>query len=123
VGLSRLIFPANSRQEALDDIGDAVLESLVEMKKHSGFDLGETSLENALFRFNAFYGHPDDIIEQLSHEKALPVATDLLAQFNPARPTLDASIRGLELLATEIAPALGWVRSPRSATDLLTANG
>ncbi|MEF2977269.1 LLM class flavin-dependent oxidoreductase [Subtercola sp. YIM 133946] len=111
VGLSRLIFPAASKEESLTFIGDGILDSLISMKKHSGFDnLGDDSLENALFRFHAFYGHPDEVIEQLGREQALPVATDLLAQFNPARPTLDASIRALELLATEVAPALGWQR-------------
>ncbi|GGF22057.1 LLM class flavin-dependent oxidoreductase [Subtercola lobariae] len=118
VGLSRLIFTAGSREEALRSIGDGVLDSLVSMKKRSGFDLGEESLENALFRFNAFYGHPDQVIEQLSREQALPVATDLLAQFNPGKPTLDASIRALELLATEVAPALGWVRADAAASGL-----
>ena len=38
----------------------------------------------------------------------LPVATDLITQFNPAVPDHDAAIRALELIATEVAPALGW---------------
>jgi FMN reductase len=32
-------------------------------------------------------------------------------QFNPAVPTHDAALRALELIATEVAPALGWFRS------------
>jgi alkanesulfonate monooxygenase SsuD/methylene tetrahydromethanopterin reductase-like flavin-dependent oxidoreductase (luciferase family) len=122
VGLSRLIFPAASREESLRHIGDGILDSLVAMKKRSGFDnLGDDSLENALFRFHAFYGHPDEVIDQLSREQALPVATDLLAQFNPGKPTLDASIRALELLATEVAPALGWVPGSRAVNASLEA--
>jgi hypothetical protein len=35
------------------------------------------------------------------------VATDLITQFNPAIVDHDNAIRALELIATEIAPALG----------------
>jgi hypothetical protein len=36
------------------------------------------------------------------------VATDLITQFNPAASDQDAAICALELIATEVAPALGW---------------
>jgi len=36
------------------------------------------------------------------------VATDLIAQFNPGVPDHDAAVRALELIATQVAPALGW---------------
>jgi hypothetical protein len=49
----------------------------------------------------------------LRAERVLPVATDLIAQFNPGVPDHDAAIRALELIATEVAPALGW--QPRAA--------
>lgn len=52
--------------------------------------------------------HPEEIIAALRQEKVLPVATDLITQFNPAVPDHDAAIRALELIATEVAPALGW---------------
>jgi hypothetical protein len=38
----------------------------------------------------------------------LPVATDLITQFNPAILDHDDAVRGLELIATQVAPALGW---------------
>lgn len=107
IGLSRLIFAAEDRRSALDHIGDALIDN-VRRSNAGGRPLGEETLENALFRYHAHYGHPDEVIAQLRGEQVLPLATDLLAQFNPARPSLDASIRALELLATEIAPALGW---------------
>ena len=37
----------------------------------------------------------------------LPLATDLITQFNPAVPDHDAAIRALELIATEVAPGAG----------------
>jgi alkanesulfonate monooxygenase SsuD/methylene tetrahydromethanopterin reductase-like flavin-dependent oxidoreductase (luciferase family) len=107
IGLSRVIFAAADRRTALDQIGESLIDN-VRRANAAGRPLGDETLENALFRYHAHYGHPDDVIAQLQDEQVLPLATDLLAQFNPARPTLDASIRALELLATEVAPALGW---------------
>ncbi|MCC2033718.1 LLM class flavin-dependent oxidoreductase [Microbacterium allomyrinae] len=107
IGLSRLIFAADDRRTALDHIGDALIDN-VRRSNAGGRPLGPETLENALFRYHAHYGHPDEVISQLQSERVLPLATDLLAQFNPGRPGLDASIRALELLATEVAPALGW---------------
>ncbi|GAB3596536.1 LLM class flavin-dependent oxidoreductase [Microbacterium tumbae] len=107
IGLSRLIFPAADRNTALGHIGEALVDS-IRRSNTGGRGLGEETLENALFRYHAHYGHPDEVIAQLQGEQVLPLATDLLAQFNPARPSLDASLKALELLATEIAPALGW---------------
>ena len=107
IGLSRLIFAADDKRTALDHIGDALIDN-IRRANAGGRPLGAETLENALFRYHAHYGHPDEVIAQLQRERVLPLATDLLAQFNPARPGLDASIRALELLATEVAPALGW---------------
>ena len=56
------------------------------------------------------------MVDALQRERVLPLATDLLAQFNPGKPTLDASIRALQLLAEDIAPQLGWVRRRQNAT-------
>jgi hypothetical protein len=54
------------------------------------------------------YGSPDQVAERLASDRVLPLATDLIVQFSPASPALDEAIAGLELLATQVAPALGW---------------
>jgi alkanesulfonate monooxygenase SsuD/methylene tetrahydromethanopterin reductase-like flavin-dependent oxidoreductase (luciferase family) len=107
IGVSRLIFPAESKAAALAQISDGLLDGVRRLNSGER-SLGPETIENALFRFHAFYGHPDEVIEGLGKELVLPAATELLAQFNPGTPTLDASIRALELLAREVAPALGW---------------
>jgi alkanesulfonate monooxygenase SsuD/methylene tetrahydromethanopterin reductase-like flavin-dependent oxidoreductase (luciferase family) len=107
IGLSRLIFPAADRRTALAQIRDDVHRAAQRFGERGAFPPG-LDAEEALRRFHAFYGHPDEIIEALQRERVLPVATDLLAQFNPAVPDHDAAIHALELIATQIAPALGW---------------
>jgi alkanesulfonate monooxygenase SsuD/methylene tetrahydromethanopterin reductase-like flavin-dependent oxidoreductase (luciferase family) len=107
IGLSRFVFPAKDRKTALDQIGADVHAAAQRFSLRGAFPQG-ISQDEALRRFHAFYGHPDEIVAALREEKVLPVATDLITQFNPAVPDHDAAIRALELIATEVAPALGW---------------
>ncbi|WP_026425688.1 LLM class flavin-dependent oxidoreductase [Actinokineospora inagensis] len=113
IGLSRFVFPAKDRRTALAHIAADVHQAA---QRFSGFPAA-LDVDEALRRFHSFYGHPDEIVEALSRERVLPVATDLITQFNPAVPDQDVAIRALELIATEVAPALGWhpaaERSPR----------
>ena len=107
IGLSRFVFPAKDKKTALDQIGADVLAAAQRFVTRGAFPAGIGEQE-ALRRFHSFYGHPDEIIAELRRERVLPVATDLITQFNPAVPDHDAAIRALELIATEVAPALGW---------------
>jgi alkanesulfonate monooxygenase SsuD/methylene tetrahydromethanopterin reductase-like flavin-dependent oxidoreductase (luciferase family) len=107
IGLSRFVFPAKDRKAALDQIAEDVHRAARRFALRGAFPEGITQ-DEALRRFHCFYGHPDEIIAAFQQEKVLPVATDLITQFNPAVPDHDAAIRALELIATQIAPALGW---------------
>jgi alkanesulfonate monooxygenase SsuD/methylene tetrahydromethanopterin reductase-like flavin-dependent oxidoreductase (luciferase family) len=113
IGLSRFIFPAADKRTALAQISAGVQHATDGFVGRGSFPAG-LSLDDQLRRFHAFYGHPDEIVRGLQAERVLPVATDLIAQFNPGVPDRDAAIRALELIATEVAPALGW--QPRHAT-------
>jgi hypothetical protein len=62
-----------------------------------------------------FYGHPDEIIGELQTEQTLPIATDVLCQVNPGVPTFDQTLKAMELIATKIAPAMGWQRADPAA--------
>jgi alkanesulfonate monooxygenase SsuD/methylene tetrahydromethanopterin reductase-like flavin-dependent oxidoreductase (luciferase family) len=107
IGLSRFVFPAKDSETALDQIGADVHAAAERFSLRGAFPAG-LDQEEALRRFHSFYGHPDEVIAGLLSERVLPVATDLITQFNPAVPDHDAAIRALELIATEVAPALGW---------------
>ncbi|KOX27233.1 monooxygenase [Streptomyces sp. NRRL F-4707] len=107
IGLSRLVFPAKDRRTALRHIGDDVHRAALRMAEHGAFPEG-LGAEEALRRFHAFHGSPEEIVAAFRREKVLPLATDLITQFNPAVPDHDATVRALELIATEVAPALGW---------------
>lgn len=110
IGLSRLVFPAKDRRTAIETIGPDIVAAAQRFTKNGKFPAG-LDTEAALRRFHAFYGHPDEVVAALQQEKVLPVATDLITQFNPAVLGHDAAVRALELIATEVAPALGWQRA------------
>lgn len=112
IGLSRFVFPAKDRRTALQQIGDDVHRAALRMAQSGAFPEG-LGRDEALRRFHSFHGAPEEIVAALVQEKVLPLATDLITQFNPAVPDHDAAIRALELIATEVAPALGW----RPATE------
>ncbi|MFJ6074092.1 LLM class flavin-dependent oxidoreductase [Streptomyces sp. NPDC093065] len=113
IGVSRLVFPAKDRRTALAHIGDDVHRAALRMAKSGAFPEG-LDRDEALRRFHAFHGSPEEIVAAFRQEKVLPLATDLITQFNPAVPDQDATIRALELIATEVAPALGWSPAPRN---------
>ncbi|MFE2543882.1 LLM class flavin-dependent oxidoreductase [Actinacidiphila glaucinigra] len=110
IGLSRFVFPAKDRRTALRQIGDDVHRAALRMAEGGAFPKG-LDLDEALRRFHSFHGHPEEIVAALRQERVLPVATDLITQFNPAVPDHDAALRALELIATEVAPELGWRRA------------
>lgn len=118
IGLSRFVFPARDRRTALRQIGDDVHRAALRMADSGSFPRG-LEADEALRRFHAFYGSPEEIVTELRQERVLPVATDLITQFNPAVPDHDAAVRALELIATEVAPALGWkpAAAPRPAPE------
>jgi alkanesulfonate monooxygenase SsuD/methylene tetrahydromethanopterin reductase-like flavin-dependent oxidoreductase (luciferase family) len=119
IGLSRFIFPARDKRAAISQIEEGVLRGAATFVERGQFP-ASLSTEEYLRRFHAFYGHPDEIVQALQAERVMPVATDLIAQFNPGIPDRDAAIRALELLATEVAPSLGWSPAPAAAPAQVT---
>ncbi|GAA3547185.1 putative FMN-dependent luciferase-like monooxygenase [Amycolatopsis ultiminotia] len=113
IGLSRLVFPAKDRRTALAQIGEDVHQAALRFGERGTFPPG-VGVAEALRRFHAFYGHPEEIVAEFERERVLPVATDLITQFNPAIPDHDSAVRALETIATEIAPALGWRPASRA---------
>lgn len=62
------------------------------------------------------YGSPTDVADCLAADPVLPLAHDLILQFNPPLPPVAQAIRMFDQLATTVAPALG--RQPRRRMSL-----
>lgn len=53
-------------------------------------------------------GSADDVVASLRADPALRLATELICQVGHISPGFANTMRALELLATEVGPALGW---------------
>ncbi len=65
--------------------------------------------------FDLHVGTPDAIVAELKDDQVLLDATDLVFQSHPIDPPHDVLLRSLELIATRVAPALGWAASAGAA--------
>ncbi|GAA1278988.1 putative FMN-dependent luciferase-like monooxygenase [Pseudonocardia aurantiaca] len=68
-----------------------------------------------LAAFDVHVGTPEQVIASLSADPVVVGATDLIFQVHPADPGQDATLESIELVAEEVAPALGWVPAAAGA--------
>jgi len=108
IGLSRGVYPAKDKAAARSVIESAVLKLAEQRVARNGGALAGLTPEEYFERLHISYGSPDDVAERLASDRVLPLATDLICQFSPAAPPLQEGIAVLELIATEVAPKLGW---------------
>ncbi|WP_241749361.1 putative FMN-dependent luciferase-like monooxygenase [Teichococcus aerophilus] len=104
---SRSLFVADDRQEALrlTEIG---LERAAARARSIGQHYPTGSLAELMAINDMHVGTPDEVIASLSADTALARATDLVFQVHSADPPHPYILRSIELLATRVAPALGW---------------
>ena len=111
---SRSVFVAERRAEArrLAEVG--LLRSLARFKA-AGFVPPSDRLDDLIATYDVHVGTPDDVIASLRADTALARVTDLAFQVHSVDPPHAAILRSIELVAADVAPALGWVRSGPAA--------
>jgi alkanesulfonate monooxygenase SsuD/methylene tetrahydromethanopterin reductase-like flavin-dependent oxidoreductase (luciferase family) len=112
IGISRAVVPAAGKVAALEAIGDSLAASAARLGKTDV----PTTLEAVAAladRINTKYGTPEQIADELAADQAVQLATDLIIGFTPLVPALDQAFRLLEIVTSQLAPALGW--SPAGA--------
>jgi alkanesulfonate monooxygenase SsuD/methylene tetrahydromethanopterin reductase-like flavin-dependent oxidoreductase (luciferase family) len=116
IGLSRSIYVAETRAGALADAEHGVRRYAHIIAQRTGLS-GDATVEQLLASAHVHIGTPDDVIASLRGDRLLEVATDLILQVHPVDPSHEKTLRSLRLIATEVAPALGW-RAPISQPEL-----
>lgn len=71
-------------------------------------DLSDLGIEDVLRVTDSYFGTPDEVVEQLRTDRVAAAATDVAFQVHSLEPGHEVTLRSLELLATQVAPALGW---------------
>ena len=104
---SRSIFVADHREEALRLAGIGLRQALPHFLAGGHLPPGDTVAE-MIAAFDSHVGTPDDVIASLSADKTLARVTDLVFQVHSIDPPHPQILRSIELVATKVAPALGW---------------
>lgn len=113
IGLSRAVYVAPTRAEALAD-AERGIRRHARAVAHRESLRPDMATEELLARADVHIGSPEDVIASLRADRLLAVATDLMVQVHPVDPSHEKTLRSLRLIATEVAPALGW-RPPGAA--------
>ncbi|MDP9865988.1 MULTISPECIES: putative FMN-dependent luciferase-like monooxygenase [Streptosporangium] len=111
---SRTAFVADSRAEALRhaEIG---LARAARQFRAAGFPVPDGGLDELIPAFDVHLGTPQEVIAGLGADPTLDRVTDLVFQVHSVDPPHPLILRSIELLATEVAPALGWAPHPTTA--------
>lgn len=106
----RAAFPGPSKSEVHDRLAP-------DTARHLGYHVAngwlgpDASMHELLDAMNVYHGTSSDIVESLRADPVLPYSSDLVLAVQNESTSVDEAIRTLELIATEIAPALGWSRA------------
>lgn len=105
LGLSTLVFPGRSREAALRAAEPGILR-----KWEWGKDFlpPATTLAEIAASLSIHYGTADDIVESIASQPAFAYTTHLQVQVELVYDDFAQRHDALELVAAEIAPALGW---------------
>ncbi len=104
---SRSLFVADSREEAMR-LAEKGLRRVVDGFAAKGHVIPGDSLADIIAALDTHVGTPDDVIDSLSRDTTLPRVTDLVFQVHSVDPPHEYILRSIELIANEVAPALGW---------------
>jgi putative FMN-dependent luciferase-like monooxygenase len=107
---SRSLFVADSRDEALR-LAEKGLRRVVADFAAKGHVIPGDTLVDIIAALDTHVGTPEDVIESLSRDTTLPRVTDLVFQVHSVDPPHEYILRSIELIASQVAPALGW-RNP-----------
>lgn len=109
IGIVRAVFPAADKAAALAEIGDDVLRHAAWLERIGHANAAQLSAADIVGLLNVHHGSAAEIVDSLRADPALlPYADYFIPVVQSESSTLDQAIRRLEIIAREIAPALGW---------------
>jgi putative FMN-dependent luciferase-like monooxygenase len=110
---SRSVFVADDRKEALR-LAEIGLARMRHRLAATG-NLSSGNLVGDLIQaFDVHIGTPDEVIASLQSDKTLERSTDLTVQIHSIDPPHPYTLRSIELVAEQVAPALGWAPADKA---------
>ena len=88
------------------------IERSLPTAKALGYELPAGATQDELLAaFDIHVGTPERVVSQLRADHIMAGATDIVFQVHPVDPSHELTLRSIELIATEVAPALGTGRA------------
>jgi putative FMN-dependent luciferase-like monooxygenase len=117
---SRTLFVADDRDEALH-YAAVGLRRLNDRLKALGRPVASGTLAELIAASDTHVGTPEEVIASLRADRTLDQATDLVFQVHSVDPPHALILRSIELIAQQVAPALGWQKPEVPAGRALQA--
>jgi alkanesulfonate monooxygenase SsuD/methylene tetrahydromethanopterin reductase-like flavin-dependent oxidoreductase (luciferase family) len=118
LGGIRNIYPAATRGEALDDLNRFLESSRTRVAKARGVDPDSLSVDDIIAGVNLKTGSPGETADAIAADVALLPDVDYVIAVTGVlesvevergyKHTVDVALRGLERIARDTAPLLGW---------------
>jgi hypothetical protein len=131
LGGIRMIYPGRSRADALDDLSRFLGSSRTRIAQARGVAPGDLTLDEVIQGVNLKTGSPAETADALRADVALLPDVDYVIAVTGvlesvevgrgAAHTVDVALRGLERIARDTAPLLGWAPAVQSAVPSRTA--
>ena len=118
LGLSRSVFPSRDPEAAYRSLRGGV-EKGVAAAAAKDPALAALSMPELFDHYSIHHGTSAQVIASLAAEPLLGDITELVCQVQPGVPSLELTLEAVELIATEVAPALGWRPAHARQTELV----
>lgn len=103
---SRTLVVTDTEAEA-ETLLQAAFERYLRNPRAGGFAVEADDARTWARRTNSHLGTPEQVLETLRADPIIPQATEVAFQVHSIDPGHEATLRSLELIAAEVAPALG----------------
>jgi alkanesulfonate monooxygenase SsuD/methylene tetrahydromethanopterin reductase-like flavin-dependent oxidoreductase (luciferase family) len=109
VALSRPVYPSADLPTARCELAEELTFQVAQANRISARAGGGTLTEQDFLDSGVFHiGSVEDVVAGLRADPAVPLADELICQVGHIGPGHERTLRMLELVATQVAPALGW---------------
>jgi alkanesulfonate monooxygenase SsuD/methylene tetrahydromethanopterin reductase-like flavin-dependent oxidoreductase (luciferase family) len=110
VGLSRPVYPSTDARAARRELADELrLQTELANRLLARSGSGPSLTVDDYVATGVFHvGSVDEVVASLCADPAVHAADELICQVGHLGPAFDDTLRALELLATQVGPALGW---------------
>ena len=111
---SRTLFVADNREEARHCAEIGLRKTGTNLTAGRKID----NLDELIAATDTHVGTVADVLESLHRDTTLSRVTDIVFQVHSVDPPHELVLRSIELIATHVAPQLGWQRAEKPAPRL-----